>query len=141
VIESVRAAEGDAAIGPLYTAIGAQVHHQGNSFVAATDVLVTAGLSPSHADAFGDDAWDSVIEASMAEGLALTGNDVGTPIIGFTREDGSKVGFFGPVISRRLPIAQALDLWDGLILCTGVDGFWELKRTRTENPNFDLPGD
>jgi hypothetical protein len=72
----------------------------------------------------------------MDEGLALTGNDVGTPILGFVDESGKRVGFFVPVISRRLPLDAGLRLWDGLMLAASVDGFWELKRTRTEGPDF-----
>ena len=136
VVEAVRAAEGDAAIAGLYTAMGLHIHTGGNSMVAAAQVLGDAGLAASFADAYDDASWDAVIESSMNEGLALTGQDVGTPIIGFARHDGSKVGFFGPVISRRLPMDQALNLWDGLALCTTVDAFWELKRTRTESPDF-----
>ena len=77
----------------------------------------------------------------MNDGLSLTGPDVGTPIVAFTNESGKRVGFFGPVISRRLPLAEGLRLWDGLMLMGGVDAFWELKRTRTEGPQFDIaPG-
>jgi hypothetical protein len=63
---------------------------------------------------------------------------VGTPILGFDSNTGKRVGLFGPVISRRLDSSDALALWDGLMLMGGVDGFWELKRTRTEDPDFTL---
>ncbi|MFE0008996.1 disulfide bond formation protein DsbA, partial [Streptomyces erythrochromogenes] len=29
-------------------------------------------------------------------------------------------------------------LWDGLLLMAGVPGFYEVKRTRTEEPRFEL---
>jgi hypothetical protein len=76
----------------------------------------------------------------MDEGLALTGNDVGTPILGFVDEMGKRVGFFGPVISRRLPLDAGLRLWDGLMLAASVEGFWELKRTRTQGPDLTPAG-
>jgi DSBA-like thioredoxin domain len=136
VIESVRAAEGDEPIGNLYTTMGEHIHDRGNSFVEAITVLKESGLDVAHADAFDDEQWDAAIKDGMAEGLALTGSDVGTPILGFTNAKGNKVGFFGPVISRRLPEADALQLWDGLMAVATVDSFWELKRTRTENPDF-----
>jgi hypothetical protein len=136
VVEAVRAGEGDAAVGGLYTAMGLQIHNGVNSMVSPAQVLADTGLAASYADAYNDVSWDGVISSAMDEGLALTGQEVGTPIIGLTREDGSKVGFFGPVISRRLPMAQALNLWDGLQLFSTVDAFWELKRTRTESPDF-----
>ncbi len=135
-MESVRAAEGDTPIGRLYTAYGKHIHHQQDSTVAAAAVLAEAGLSTHHAEAATDERWDDVIRASMDEGLGLTGPDVGTPLLGFETEPGKKVGFFGPVISGRLPLADGLRLWDGLMLTAGIDCFWELKRTRTESPDF-----
>lgn len=139
VLESVRAAEGDEPLGRLYTVYGEHIHHRQDGSVSAADLLGEAGLDPSHAAAHGDESWDAVIQASMDEGLALTGNDVGTPILGFVDESGKRVGFFGPVISRRLPLDAGLRLWDGLMLAASVDGFWEMKRTRTEGPDFTPP--
>jgi hypothetical protein len=139
VLESVRAAEGDSAVGGLYAVYGEHIHHRGDATLSAETALQEAGLDVAHAAAYSDEAWDPIVRADMDAGLALVGNDVGTPIIGFTRDDGSQVGFFGPVMSRRLPLDQALQMWDGLSLMTAIDCFWELKRTRTENPNFDLP--
>jgi hypothetical protein len=136
VIESVRAAEGDEPIGRLYTAIGEHIHHRDDQRLDPVVALAEAGLPVKHAAATDDEAWDDIIRASMADGLSLTGEDVGTPILGFTNEAGRRVGFFGPVISRRLPLDQGLRLWDGLMLMGGVDSFWELKRTRTESPDF-----
>jgi hypothetical protein len=136
VLEAVKATEGNDPIGGLYTTMGNFIHHQGRRDVDAGTVLETAGLPVTFADAYDDPTWDAAIADSMAAGLALTGADVGTPILGFTNAAGRDVGFFGPVISRRLPLADALDLWDGLIKVGNVDGFWELKRTRTEQPDF-----
>jgi hypothetical protein len=138
VFEAVRAAQGDEPLGGLYAAFGEAIHHQGNSFATATELLAAAGLDASYADAFDDDVWDETIRTAMNRGLALTGADVGTPILGFTNKSGKQVGFFGPVISRRLPLQDGLDLWDGIQLVAGIDSFWELKRTRTEDTNFTL---
>ena len=49
---------------------------------------------------------------------------------------GDKVAYFGPVITRVPNDQAALDLWDGLVKISTVPGFWELKRTRTERPDF-----
>jgi hypothetical protein len=136
VIEAVRAGEGEAPIGNLYTVIGQHIHDGADPMFSATEALAEAGLSAEYAAAYDDEQWDSVIESSMGEGLALTGDDVGTPILGFDSKSGKRVGFFGPVISRRLPLDQALDMWDGIMLMGGIDAFWELKRTRTESPDF-----
>lgn len=136
VMESVRAAEGDAPLGRLYTTFGEHIHHQQDRSKHAAELLAAAGLDTSHAAAFDDPSWDATIRAAMDEGLALTGDDVGTPLLAFVDDRGTKVGFFGPVISRRLPLEQGLRLWDGVTAAATVDGFWELKRTRTEGPDF-----
>ena len=115
------------------------IHQRNDRTVPAADLLAEAGLPVSHAAAAEDPSWDAAIESGMNEGLALVGNDVGTPIIGFTDERGRRVGFFGPVISRRLPHADALRLWDGFALLAPLEGLWELKRTRTEGPDFSPP--
>ena len=136
VLESVRATEGEDRLGELYTAYGRRIHHDQNIDFDPADALAEAGLPVSHASAVDDDSFDAVIRAQMDEGLALTGNDVGTPILGFSNDSGKKVGFFGPVLSRRLTRDDGLKLWDGIMLVAGIDSFWELKRTRTESPAF-----
>jgi hypothetical protein len=136
VMEAVRAAEGTEPLGRLYAAYGEHLHHRKERDVSASTCLAEAGLSTSYADAATDEAFDAAIAASMADGLALTGKDVGTPILGFDNASGTPVGFFGPVISRRLSLADGLRLWDGVVAVAGLDSFWELKRTRTEGPDF-----
>ena len=69
-------------------------------------------------------------------GLALAGEDVGTPLIAFEDDNGDKTALFGPIITRVPPAEQALKLWDGFIAVATIPGFWELKRTRTESPEF-----
>jgi hypothetical protein len=136
VIESVRKAEGDDAVFELYWELGRRIHHDKDRDFAAADALTAVGLDPSHAEAMEEESWDAVIRSAMDEGLALTGQDVGTPIIAFDDENGRRVGYFGPVITRVPPKESALKLWDGLMTMASVDGFWELKRTRTERPDF-----
>ena len=72
----------------------------------------------------------------MDEGLALVGTDVGTPIIAWDRQDGERVGLFGPVITRVPKGEDSLKLWDAMITMGDIEGFWELKKTRTERPEF-----
>jgi 2-hydroxychromene-2-carboxylate isomerase len=141
VMESVRAAEGDAPLGALYGVYGEHIHERGDRFVDPARGLGLAGLPTSHAAAFEDSSFDAVIAAAMDEGLSLTGPDVGTPILGFDDLEGRRVGWFGPVISRRLAREQALRLWDGVVAVASVPHMWELKRTRTESPAFGPPGD
>jgi hypothetical protein len=61
-------------------------------------LLEQAGLPAGLADAFDDACWDGEFRAETDEALALTGKDVGTPIIRFGPPRGP--AFFGPVISR-----------------------------------------
>ena len=72
----------------------------------------------------------------MDEGLALAGDDIGTPLIAFDDDDGKRVGLFGPVISKMPVGDNRLRLWDGFAMMATVPGFWEAKRTRTEGPQF-----
>jgi len=137
VFEAIEAAEGNAAAFSFYRAAGEHIHHQENRFVEAVTLLEEVGLDASYAAAFDDESFDDVIKAKMAEGLARVGEDVGTPIIGFESESGS-VGVFGPVISRLLKGEEALAVWDAVDVLANTEGFWELKRTRTEDPNFEL---
>jgi hypothetical protein len=136
IFEAVRAEKGEAKLGDLYTAYGRRIHHDQNLEFDPTEALVEAGLPKKYAKAMDDASWDKTIRSGMNAGLALTGNDVGTPILGFTNSKGKKVGFFGPVISRRLSHKDGLKLWDGIMLTADIDSFWELKRTRTESPKF-----
>lgn len=138
VMESIRAAEGDAAVKDAYWEFGTRIHHdkqRGDDFDLA-DALATAGFDASHADAFEDESFDAEIDRRMAIGIDLAGNDIGTPIIAFDNAEGDKVALFGPVITRVPTTELSLQLWDGFIACATVPGFWELKRTRTERPEF-----
>ena len=136
VMESVRASDGDDAVFPLYWEYGRRIHHDRDREADIAEILATVGIDASHAEAADDPKWDPIIRETMDEGLALAGNDIGTPIIAFDNDDGERVAYFGPVITRVPEKRLALDLWDGLTKISSVPGFWELKRTRTERPEF-----
>ena len=88
-MESARATEGDDAFFQLYWEAGTRIHHDRRCLRARPTVCSSrSGLDASHAAAFDDESWDKVIRAGMDEGLALVGNDVGTPIIAITNSDG-----------------------------------------------------
>ncbi len=136
VMESVRAAEGDDAVFPLYWEYGRRIHHDQDREFSATDALKSAGLDVAHAAAFDDESFDAEIRTRMDIGLALCGDDIGTPIIAFDDRNGVKHGYFGPVITRVPPTEDSLAMWDALVAMMNVGGFWELKRSRTERPDF-----
>ena len=135
VMESVRTTDGNDGVFALYWELGRRLHHDHDRDFAPVDALEAVGLAAKHAEAFDDESWDDEIRTRMDAGLELTGQDVGTPIIAFPNDD-EKVALFGPVITRVPPTDQSLRLWDGFMMCATVPGFWELKRTRTERPDF-----
>ena len=141
VLESLRAAEGDDAVFPLYWEFGRRIHHDEELVFDPAEALKAIGADESHAAAFDDSKWDSEIQTRMDQGLALTGEDVGTPLIAFNDSEGEKVALFGPVITRVPSSEQSLQLWDGFVAMATIPGFWEVKRTRTESPEFgERPG-
>ncbi len=136
VMESLRAAEGDEAVEPLYWEFGRRIHHDGDRGFDPAEALASAGCDTAHAAAFDDEAFDAEIRKRMDAGLALCGDDVGTPIIAFDDRKGVRQGYFGPVITRVPEAEDSLELWDALQSMMNIEGFWELKRTRTEGPEF-----
>lgn len=126
--------KGDEILGPIYTAIGTRFHDQGRRGEDGVleEALSEVGLPASLVDAARSSEYDDYIRRSHEEGISLVGEDVGTPIIRY-----GSFSVFGPVVS---PIPRGEDagrLWDGVALVAGVDGFFELKRSRTRRPIFD----
>ena len=136
VMESVRATDGNDAVFAAYWEFATRIHHDGDMSFDPAAALSSAGLDPAHGAAFADAQWDDEIQRRMDVGLDLAGTGIGTPIIGFEDLNGTRVGIFGPVITRVMPAEQALQLWDGMVGVVTVPGFWELKRTRTEGPDL-----
>ena len=81
-----------------------------------------------------DSSLDGLLRAETDEALALTGSDVGTPIIHFQPPAG--VAFFGPVISRLPNPDDAAGLWDHVVGLASFPGFAELKRSLRERPQL-----
>jgi hypothetical protein len=137
VMEAIRAEYGHDAVEPWYLLCGATIHHDGNRDHAdIVEMLEHLGLDPAMAGAADDTSWDAEIRRRMDQGLALAGDDIGTPIVATDNHEGERHAFFGPVITRVPPGELSLKLWDGLIGLMDVPGFWELKRVRTERPEF-----
>jgi 2-hydroxychromene-2-carboxylate isomerase len=121
-------------LGPLYTAIGTRFHNEKAERNRATieSALAEVGLPTALADAMDSAEYDEAVRASHHAGMDRVGDDVGTPVISV-----NGAAIFGPVVSP-IPRGEAAGrLWDGVMLVTGTDGFFELKRSRTRSPIFD----
>lgn len=119
---------------PLYTALGERLHPGGRemSHEVIGEALAEVGLPATLLDAADDDSWDEKVRASHHDGMDRVGMDVGTPVIAV-----GDVSFFGPVVTPAPKGEAAGLLWDGVVLVAATPGFYELKRTRTEDPIFD----
>lgn len=125
---------GSEVLGPLYTALGTRFHLEKAQKDRPTieAALAAAGLPAELADAMESTEYDEALRASHCDGMDRVGYEVGTPVI-------SVNGFscFGPVVTPIPRGEAAARLWDGFLLVTGTDGFFELKRSRTRDPIFD----
>lgn len=147
---SVRREHGRDLMGPLYEAFGTRIFdsHTGTYLVDERDfrgteqflgpILDSLRLPRHHVSALDDESWDTEIRSETDEALALTGRDVGTPIIHFQPPGG--VAFFGPVISRLPAAEDALELWDHVVGLARFPGFAELKRSLREKPQLKAFG-
>jgi 2-hydroxychromene-2-carboxylate isomerase len=125
---------GPEVLGPLYTAIGTKIHIDGRREDPdlLSDALEEVGLPAALAAAADTTEFDEVIKKSHHEAFDEVGLDVGTPVIRIRGK-----ALFGPVITPAPKGEAAGDLWDGLVLVSRADGFFELKRSRDRRPSFD----
>ena len=133
VIVAAVADHGNEVIKPLYDAMGTQIHNNGNKDIAdvIAKSLAEVGLPASLAAAATSDANDEALRASHAEGIGKVGQDVGTPIVAF-----NGTAFFGPVITRIPRGEEAGALWEATVALASFPYFFEIKRSRTEDPQF-----
>ena len=124
---------GNDVVEPLYSAMGTRRHP--NDEKDWTDIitksLADVGLEPDLASAATVNIHDNQLRASHAEGMDPVGDDVGTPVIHV-----GNVAFFGPIVTPAPTGETAGRLFDGVLSVASTPGFYELKRSRTEGPNF-----
>ncbi|MGW7418028.1 DsbA family oxidoreductase [Streptomyces sp. NPDC054863] len=138
VVIAAQQLHGEEITGALYTALGTRIHNDGRGVTdeVIAEALAEVGLPASLASYATSDTYDKELRASHLSGISLVGEDVGTPVIAVPGEDGGQVAFFGPVVTPTPRGEAAAKLWDGTLLVASTPGFFELKRTRTQGPDF-----
>lgn len=122
----------------LYNDFGIAHHIGGRAFDGdlINETLAKHQLPADLVKAADDAGYDAELAASIESATDVAGEDIGVPTIVFTADDGSKNGFFGPVLQQLPEKAEALKLWDGLSQLATDKNFYELKRARPSgNPD------
>jgi hypothetical protein len=143
VCHAVREAEGNDALGRLYTAIGTAIHTNGGSrsesFVLEDAIrmcLKEAELDEAYVAHLDDESHDAPLREETELALSRTGPDVGTPIITFHPDTDRASSLFGPVIPKAPKADEAVALWDA-VETLAKSGVAEIKRTLRGNISFD----
>jgi hypothetical protein len=139
VITAARRDHGDEVVLPLYTAMGRRIHRDGRTDY---DTIIRescdeAGVPPALALMGEREDVDDLLQSSHDRGIGLVGDQVGTPIISVPGTRGEPVAFFGPIMTPAPRGEAAGQLWDGTLLVAGIPGFYELKRSRDAEPQFE----
>jgi len=125
---------GNGAVEPLYSAMGTRRHvrqeKDWDDVIAKS--LADVGLEVELASAADDTSFDTRLRTSHAEGMDPVGYDVGTPVIHV-----NDVAFFGPVVTPAPKGEAAGRLFDGVMSVAGTPGFYEIKRSRVNDPSFE----
>ena len=134
VIIAAAELHGDEYIKKLYDAMGTRIHIGGyeDFAVVIREALEEVGLPAELAKYADTDEYDVQLRASHQEGISKVGDDVGTPVVAF-----NGTAFFGPVLTRIPRGEEAGRMFDGALMLASNPAFFEIKRSRTESPQFD----
>lgn len=131
------ATEEPAKVDELYTTLGNKLHGEeqgGKHDFGAYDELIKealaeTGLNASYADVANTEEVDEQLRAFHNEGINSVGDEVGTPVLKL-----GDTAFFGPVITRIPTGEEAGEIFDAAFRLAQYPYFFEIKRSRTENP-------
>ena len=131
------AAEEGKKVDELYTAMGTIVHagkESGKKGFGAYDGVIgqaldEVGLNATYATVANSEQVDEQLRDFHQAAIDGVGDDVGTPVIKF-----GDTAFFGPVITRVPAGEEAGELFDAAVRLAEYPYFFEIKRSRTENP-------
>jgi 2-hydroxychromene-2-carboxylate isomerase len=134
VIIAAKEQHGDHVVKALYDAMGMQIHDGGQKdfSIVISKALAECGLPAELAGAATSDEFDPQLRTSHEAGISLVGQDVGTPVVAF-----NGTAFFGPVLTRIPRGEQAGLLWDATVTLASYPHFFEIKRSRSERPQFN----
>ncbi|OEX92094.1 DsbA family protein [Corynebacterium sp. Marseille-P4321] len=121
----------------LYTVMGEMVHPGGEGgkkgYGAYDDIIAKAldkvGLPAAFAEVANTSDEDDLLRGFHAQAMEAVGDEVGTPVVKL-----GETAFFGPVITRVPEGEDAGKLFDHAVGLAQFDYFFELKRSRTEDP-------
>ncbi len=131
-------AEHGASASELYSEFGMRFHIMEQRF---SDTMIRAVLAvkklPEDLLAAADDtSLDAYLQTEIDSATEAAGPDIGVPTIVFRSQDGTRLGYFGPVLNE-LPdtLQESLNIWDGLEKLATSPSFYEIKRPRDGSPN------
>lgn len=125
-------------LGDLYTAMGTRIHNDGRGAIEGsfndviTEALEEVGLDAALGEVADTTEWDDALRAFHQTAMDEVGNDVGTPVVKL-----GDTAFFGPVLTRIPRGEEAGEIFDASFKLASYPHFFEIKRSRTEDPQFD----
>lgn len=129
------------AVGRFYAEFGYRLNDPNRPVAAPpqdliASALAAAGLRTDLEKLADESDLQVAVRESTEEALAIVGRDAMAPVL--TLHQGAPVGISGPVISEVPAHNAALRLWDSVQDLLENSKFFELRRARSQAPQFPL---